>query len=102
MVRREISSTLGLKAAISEFLEARESRPSQGDNCKLLLLLRKKLFLCENAIPNVKPSDIWTVVSEHGENTPFVSLDSATNDDDDDNVTRTRINSILSIVELKL
>jgi hypothetical protein len=65
IVRREISSTLGLKTEIWEFWLVRESLLSQGDNCRVLL--KKKALLDEKAIEKVKPSDTCTVVSAQGE-----------------------------------
>lgn len=50
----------------------RESLESHGDN-STLPLLEKNLSFDANAIPNVNPSDLCTVVSMHGENALFVS-----------------------------
>lgn len=77
-VRSEISSTLGLKTESCEFDEDRESLLSQGDNCTELL--RKNAVLAAKAIPKVKPSDLSTVESVHGENMRLLSLLDCTND----------------------
>lgn len=93
IVRSEISSTLGLKTAIWEVDEESESRRSQGDNC--WLLLRKKLLLDANAIAKVKPSDLSTFVSPHGEYMWLLSDDSTRNEKQD--VVRRRKKKIVSI-----
>lgn len=74
--RREISSTLGLKSASWEPSEASERRRSQGESRWDWSL--QKLFFDENAIPNVKPSDLLILVSAQGRFTPFVSAASET------------------------
>lgn len=93
IVRSEISSTLGLKTAIWEVDEESESRRSQGDNC--WLLLRKKLLLDANAIAKVKPSDLSTFVSPHGEYMWLLSDDSTRDEKQD--VVRRRKKKIVSI-----
>lgn len=71
-VRREISSTLGRKTESCEFEEDRDSLLSQGDNWTELL--KKKAVFAAKAIPKVKPSDLCTVASAHGEKTWLLSL----------------------------
>lgn len=51
-------------------MAARVSRRSQGE--RRTVWLRKKEGREENAIPNVNPSDLWILVSEHGEYTLLV------------------------------
>lgn len=74
MVRREISSTLGLKTASWALFPERERRWSQGESW--VWLNRNDSFV-ENARPKVNPSPLWIFVSEHGSNTGFVSHASA-------------------------
>lgn len=74
MVRREISSTLGLKTTTLELDEDSCRRLSQGDSCwSLKFRLWKKEIREEMAIPKVNPSDLWTLESWHGWYTVFVS-----------------------------
>lgn len=53
-------------------------------------MLRKNEDLEENAIPKVNPSDLCTVVSEHGEKTRLVSLLAS---DDSRRIDRVRVSS---------
>ena len=74
MVKSEISSTLGLKTANCAPKLDNDNRLSHGESCTEPLLLRKEAFRVENAMPNVNPSDFWTVVSVHGEKTWLLSV----------------------------
>lgn len=74
MESRETSSTFGLKTETWALLPASERRESQGESW---VWLKKKDSLEENARPNVKPSLLRTLESEHGSNTSFVSESAA-------------------------
>lgn len=75
-VRSEISSTLGLKRANWELEEERRSLLSQGESC--CVLLKKKEVSPAKANPKENPSERATVVSEHGEYSPLLSLAAST------------------------
>ena len=70
MVRIEISSILGRKIANRAPLLDRGSLRSQGERA---VRLNKKSCSAANAIPNVNPSDLCTVVSPQGRKSLFVS-----------------------------